>query len=54
MLYYYTGSEIVPVNLIQTGAHDFQVVDLDGGLLGVIWEEEDGLGYFRRADQIQP
>lgn len=54
VLYYYTGSEIVPVNLIQTGAHDFQVVDLDGGLLGVIWEEEDGLGYFRRADQIQP
>lgn len=54
VLYYYTGSEIVPVNLIQTGAHDFQVVDLDGGLLGVIWEEEDGLGYFRRTDQIQP
>ena len=51
-LYWYDPSgegSLTPVTLSQTGEHDFDVLLPDGSLLGVVWEESDGLGYFRLA-----
>ena len=51
-LYWYDPSGegiLTPVTLSQTGEHDFDVLLPDGSLLGVVWEESDGLGYFRLA-----
>ena len=53
-LYWYDPAgegALVPVTLGQTGEHSFDVVAPDGSLLGVVWEESDGLGYFRT---VQP
>ena len=51
-LYWYDPAgegALVPVTLSQTGEHDFDVLLPDGQLLGTVWEEADGLGYFRLA-----
>ena len=39
------------VTLEQTGEHDFLVLDGAGEPVGVIWEESDGLGYFRMGEK---
>ena len=49
LLYYYDGEALEPVTLEQTGEHDFLVLDAAGEQVGRIWEEADGLGYFRPA-----
>lgn len=49
-LYWYNPAgegSLVPVTLSQTGEHAFDVLDPGGQVLGAIWEETDGLGYFR-------
>ena len=49
-LYWYNPAgegSLTPVTLAQTGEHDFDVLGPDGRVMGVIWEESDGLGYFR-------
>ena len=39
------------VTLERTGEHDFLVLDGAGEHVGTIWEETDGLGYFRMAEK---
>ena len=46
MLYWYDGETIFPVALEQTGEHQFRLTDGQGRVLGRIWEEADGKGYF--------
>ena len=45
VLYYYDGQRIFPVELEQTGEHQFQVLDRERRTVGRIWEEEDQRGY---------
>lgn len=42
-----SGGEGFLSALSQTGEHAFDVLDPGGRVLGTIWEEADGLGYFR-------
>ena len=49
VLYYYNGQTIQLVELTQTGEHQFQVWNQSGELIGSIWEEPDGKGYFAPA-----
>jgi len=48
-LYWYDrqAHSLVPVALERTGEHDFTVLTHDGAVIGRIWEEEEGIGYFR-------
>ena len=46
VLYWYDGETIFPVELEQTGEHQFRLTDHQGRVLGRIWEEADGKGYF--------
>ena len=47
-LYYYdhNGGTLSRILLEQTGENDYRVLLEDGGELGRIWEEPDGIGYF--------
>jgi len=51
LLFYYDGQTMIRVTLEQTGEHDFLVMREDGTQLGRIWEESDGLGYFRLTEK---
>ena len=50
-LYYYDRGEksLIPVRLEQTGEYDYNVYTEDGLEVGRIWEEADGIGYFRNS-----
>lgn len=50
-LYYYDQGEkcLIPVRLEQTGEYDYNVYTEDGLEVGRIWEEADGIGYFRNS-----
>ena len=50
-LYDYERGSVERVTLERTGEHDFLVLDGAGETVGVIWEESDGLGYFRMAEK---
>lgn len=50
-LYDYERGSVERVTLERTGAHDFLVLDGAGETVGVIWEESDGLGYFRMTEK---
>ena len=47
VLYYYREGELSRVWLEQMGEKRFSVVNDRGEVLGLFWEESDGLGYFR-------
>ena len=46
VLYWYDGETIFPIELTETGEHCFQVLNGEGELMGEIWEDWDGKGYF--------
>lgn len=50
VLYYYDGQRIFPVELKQTGEHQFRVLDVEGRTVGTIWEEENQRGYFQAEE----
>ena len=50
-LYDHEQGSVERVTLEQTGEHDFLVLDGAGEPVGVIWEESDGLGYFRMDEK---
>ena len=50
-LYDHEQGSVERVTLEQTGEHDFLVLDGAGEPVGVIWEESDGLGYFRMGEK---
>lgn len=53
-LYWFDGESLTPAVLRELGENAYQVRDRRGELLGVIWEEEDGVGYLRRPEQLAP
>ena len=53
-LYYYDygAHELIPVRLEKmeaAGEHDYRVIDQNGMEIGRVWEEQDGIGYFRTS-----
>ena len=52
-LYWFDGESLTPAALRELAENTYQVRDRQGGLLGVIWEE-DGIGYIRRPEQLAP
>ena len=53
-LYYYdhAAGELIPVYLEKmeaAGEHDYRVIDQNGVEIGRVWEEQDGIGYFRTS-----
>jgi len=50
-LYFYDpdANTVFPVTLEQTGPYDFEVYDLSGTKVAVIWEEDGSIGYLRAA-----
>lgn len=52
-LYWFDGESLTPAALRELAENTYQVRDLQGELLGVIWEE-DGVGYIRRPEQLAP
>lgn len=51
LLYLYDGRSVERVTLEQAGEHDFLVLNGAGETVAEIWEESDGLGYFRLAEE---
>ncbi len=52
-LYWFDGESLTPAVLRELAENTYQVRNRQGGLLGVIWEE-DGIGYIRRPEQLAP
>lgn len=53
-LYWFDGESLTPAVLRELAENTYQVRDRRGELLGVIWEEADGVGYIRRPEQLAP
>lgn len=53
-LYWFDGESLTPAVLRELAENTYQVRDRQGELLGVIWEEADGVGYIRRPEQLAP